>query len=47
MHFIEQYKIYMDIIEKQNIMKMGSQLWNKRTQGRQANNGHFNTKEMP
>lgn len=47
MCFIEQYKIYMDIIEKQNIMKMGSQLWNEGTQERQANNGHFNTKEMP
>lgn len=26
MRFIGQYKIYMDIIEKQNSMKMGSQL---------------------
>lgn len=47
MHFIGQYKIYMDIIEKQNSMKMESQLWNEGTQGRQANNGYFNVKEMP
>lgn len=28
-------------------MKMGSQLWNECSQGRQTNNGHFNVKEMP
>lgn len=47
MHFIGQYKIYMDIMEKQNSMKMGSQLWNECSQGRQTNNGHLNVKEMP